>query len=80
MSEDTKGVSKSPKTKKTGNTKVKRTKGQSMIYKTLHRKLQIKQHNLTPLKSGRELNGSGRVGSSGSTGATRCVFIMLQTQ
>ena len=34
------------KTKKTDNTivKTKRTNGQTMIYKTLHRKLKIKKH------------------------------------
>jgi len=41
MFTDTKGVINSRKAKKTDNTIVKRkgTKGQTMIYKTLHRKL-----------------------------------------
>jgi hypothetical protein len=41
--EDTKGVSESVNRRKTDNgmTKRKRTKGQTTIYKTLHRKLKI---------------------------------------
>jgi hypothetical protein len=39
--------------------KRKRTKEQTMIYKTLHRKLKIDQHKPL-LKNGRELTCSGR--------------------
>ena len=44
----------------------KRTKEQTTIYKTLHRKLTIKQHE-PPLKTVNELRCSGRVSSSYSS-------------
>jgi hypothetical protein len=45
--EDTKGVIRVCKSKRTDNkmTKRKRMKGQPMMYKILHRKLKIKQHD-----------------------------------
>jgi len=46
--------------------KRKRTKGQTTIYKTLHRKLTIEHH-----EPGGEPRCSGRVSSSCSTGGTR---------
>ena len=46
--------------------KRKRTKGQTMIYKALHRKLTIEHH-----EPGDEPRCSGRVSSSCSTGGTR---------
>jgi hypothetical protein len=49
--------------------KRKRTKGQTMIYKTLHRKLKIEQH-------GGELMCSGRVNSFFSPCGTRCVTLV----
>jgi len=36
--------------------KIKRTKGQTMIYKTLHIKLKIKQHHITPRYSWNSAN------------------------
>ena len=47
--EDTKGVIRSRKSQKKHTTqwsKEKSTKGQTTIYKTLHRKLKIEQHEL----------------------------------
>ena len=55
--EDTKGVIRSRKSKnKQYNGQKKRTKGQTMIYKTLHRKLKIEKHqpkNYEPLCKGK---------------------------
>ena len=50
MFEDTTGVIRSRKWKKEKNNtmvKRKRTKGQTTIYKTLHRKLKVEQHDVT---------------------------------
>jgi hypothetical protein len=54
--------SKSVNQGRTDNTMAKRkkTKGQTTIYKTLHRKLKIEQHR-TSLKTGVELMCSGRM-------------------
>jgi len=41
--------------------KRKKTKGQTMIYKTLHRKIKIKQHEQHYMKIGGEFGCSGRV-------------------
>ena len=49
-----------------------KVKGQTMIYKTLHRKLKIDQHE-PHKKNWGELVCSGRVGSSCSTSGTRRV-------
>ena len=58
---DTKGVIKSRESRKDRqhNGQKKSMKGQTMIYKTLHRKLKIKQHE-PPLKTGDELMCSGK--------------------
>jgi len=55
-------------------TKRKRTKGQTMIYKTLHRKLKTEQYELS--KNRGELMCYGRVGSSCSTCATSSVTLV----
>ena len=44
--EDTKDVIKNRKSTDCTMTKSKKTKGQIIIYKTLHRKLKIKQHEI----------------------------------
>jgi hypothetical protein len=44
--------------------KDEKTKEQTMIYKTLQRKLKIKQHEQHYMKIGDEFGCSGRVGSS----------------
>jgi hypothetical protein len=53
------------KRKRTNNTITKRTKGQAMIFKILHRKLKIKQQDST-LKNLIESRCSARVSSSSS--------------
>ena len=53
------------------NGQKKRTKGQTMIYKTLHRNLN--SSNANTHKNRGELRCSGRVGSSCSTSGTRGV-------
>jgi hypothetical protein len=53
----------------------KKTKGQTTIYKTLHRKINIEQHE-PHQKSGGELRCSGRVNSSCSTNGTRRVTLV----
>ena len=72
---DTKGAIDIRKSKKdsTHNGR-KRTKGQTSISKTLHRKLKIKQHEF--IKTGGELMGSGRVTSFCSTSGTRRVTLV----
>jgi hypothetical protein len=52
--------------------KGERTKGQTTIYKTLHRKTKTRVTR-TPLKTGGELMFSGRVNSSCSTSDDRCI-------
>jgi hypothetical protein len=53
--------------------KMKRTKGQTTIYKTLHRKLKIDQQDIG------ELRCSVRVSSSCSTSVTRRVILQNTT-
>ena len=74
--EDTKGVIRIRKSKKSDNTmaKIKRTKGKTTIYKTLYRKLKIRQRNC--LKSGDELRCSGSVSRSFSTSDTLRVTLV----
>jgi len=55
--------------------KRKRTKGQTTIYKTLHRKTKYRPTR-TPRKTGGELMCSGRVISSSSTYGTRRVTLV----
>ena len=54
--------------------KTKRTKGQTTIYKTLHRKLKIEQR--IPQKTEDELGCFGRVTNSCSTCGTRRVVLV----
>ena len=64
--------------RRTDNTmpKIKRRKGQRMIYKTLHRKIKIEQHEHEPDWNRGELRCSGRVSSSCSTSSTLCVTVV----
>jgi hypothetical protein len=65
--EDTKGVIRMRKSKRTDNAiaQITRTKGQTTIYKTLHIKLKIKEHE--PYRDWKEIGSSARVSSSCST-------------
>jgi hypothetical protein len=69
--EDTKGVIRIRKSKRTDNimTKRKRTLGQTTIYKTLYKTKD--RVTRTPLKTEGEFRCSGRVSSSSSTSGTR---------
>ena len=65
--------------RRTDNTMAKRkgTKGQATIYKTLHRKQKIEQHE--PSKTRDELMCSGRAGSSCSTRGSHVITIVTNT-
>jgi hypothetical protein len=77
MFEDPRVNKKAANRGKTNNTmaKRKRTKGQTTIYKTLHRKQKIEQRK--PIKTWGELMCSGSVSSSCSTNGTRCVTLLV---
>jgi hypothetical protein len=56
----------------------KRTKGQIMIYKALHRKQKIEQHD-TLLNGGDELRLCGWLSSSWSTISIHCVTLVASS-
>ena len=58
-------------------TKIKSTKEQTMIYKTLHRQQKVEQ--LKSTKTGGELMCCGRISSSCSTSGTRRVTLVTNT-
>ena len=61
-------------------TTTKRTKGQKMMYKTLHRKHRKDRVTRTPLNTGDELGCIGRVNRSFSTSYTPLALLQLQTR
>jgi len=73
--EDTKGVIKIRKLKKDRQHNDQKKKGQTRIYKTLHKKLKIQQHKPCTKKTCGEPRYSGRVSSSCSTSDARRVTV-----
>ena len=68
-------VNKKPQIEERQTTQWPKEKGQTTIYKTLHRKQKIEQRK--PIKTWGELMCSGSVSSSCSTNGTRCVTLLV---